>query len=118
MKYILLAYADERRLDSMRGDERGMHGSACQANDQVLRQSGRLLSVQALQSSCTASTVRIHNGQLSVTDGPCSETAEQLLAIFTIEARDLNEAIQVAARMPQARAGPIEIRPILPLDQP
>jgi hypothetical protein len=118
MKYVLLAYADERQLDSMPSDQRGAFGDECLANDQALRQSGHLLSVNGLQSSRAASTVRIHDGRLSVSDGPCAETAEQLMGIFTIDARDLNEAIQVAARMPQARAGPIEVRPILALGQP
>jgi hypothetical protein len=118
MKYVLLAYADERLLNAMPSDERDALASACLANDQALRQSGRLVSVEGLQSSRTASTVRIHNGQLCVSNGPCAETPEQLIGIFTIDARDLNEAIQVAACMPQVRAGPIEVRPILMLDQP
>ena len=117
MKYVLLVYTDERRLDSMPSDQRGAFGNECLANDQALRQSGRLLSVNSLKGSHTATTVRLYEGQLCVSGDPCAETAEQLMGIFTIEARDLNEAIQVAARMPQARAGPIEVRPLLPLDQ-
>ena len=117
MKYILLAYADEQLLDAMPSNERDALGNACLVNDQALRTSGHLLAVEGLQSSRTASTVRVHNGSLSVADGPYAETPEQLLGIFTIDARDLNEAIQVAARMPQARAGPIEVRPILALNQ-
>jgi hypothetical protein len=118
MKYVLLAYADEQQLDSMSSDERDALGDACLANDQALRTSGRLLSVEGLQGSRTASTVRIHNGSVCVNDGPCIDATEQLMGIFTIDARDLNEAIQVAARMPQARAGAIEVRPILMLEQP
>ena len=113
MKYILLAYADEKQLEAMPSDEGDALGKACLANDQALRTSGHLLAVEGLQSSRTACTVRVHDGSLSVTDGPYAETTEQLLGIFTIDARDLNEAIQVAAHMPQARAGPIEVRPIL-----
>jgi hypothetical protein len=101
----------------MPADEREALGNACLANDQALRASGRLLAVEGLQSSRTAITVRLQHGGLSVSDGPYAEAAEQLIGIFTIDARDLNEAIQVAACMPQACAGPIEVRPIMILDQ-
>ena len=74
-----------------------------------------LIRVGGLQSSSTATTVRVQKGKVSVTDGPFAETKEQLIGIFTIN-RDLNEAIQVASAMPQAR-GPIEVRPILEFDQ-
>jgi hypothetical protein len=116
MKYVLLAYADEQQLNAMSSSARDALGNACLANDQALRMSGHLLAVEGLQGSHTATTVRVQNGSPSVVDGPYAETAEQLLGIFIIDARDLNEAIQVAARMPQARAGPIEVRPILVLN--
>ncbi|MFL5800733.1 MAG: YciI family protein [Roseiflexaceae bacterium] len=118
MKYVFLAYGDERQLDAMSSSEREALGNACLANDEVLRKSGHLLAVEGLQSSRTATTVRVQHGTLSVTDGPFAETKEQLIGIFTIDARDLNEAIQVAAKMPQARGGPIEVRPIMAVDQP
>ena len=116
MKYILLAYGDEQLLDAMPCDEREALESACLANDEALRQSGHLLAVEGLQSSRTATTIRVQNGKLSVAVGPLAETKEQLLGIFIITARDLNEAIQIAANMPQARGGPIEVRPIVALD--
>jgi hypothetical protein len=116
MKYVLLVYADEQRLDALPSSQRAALGSACLANDQALRASGRLLAVERLQSSCAATTVRVHEGAVCVTAGPYAETTEQLIGVFTIDAWDLNEAIQVAARMPQARSGPIEVRPILALD--
>ena len=117
MRYILLAYGDERQLDAMSSSEREALGDACLANDEALRNSGHLLAVEGLQSSRCATTVRVQHGNLSITVGPLAETKEQLLGIFTITARDLNEAIQVAARMPQARSGPIEVRPIMASDQ-
>ena len=117
MKYLFLAYGDERQLDALSSSEREALGNACLANDEVLRKSGHLLAVEGLQSSRTATTVRVQHGTLSVTDGPFAETKEQLIGIFTIDARDLNEAIQVAAKMPQARGGPIEVRPIIVFDQ-
>jgi hypothetical protein len=118
MKYLFLAYGDETQLDAMPVDEREGFVNACLANDEALRKSGHLLAVQGLQGSCATATVRVQNGKLSVTDGPCAATTEQLLGLFFINARDLNEAILVAATMPQARGGPIEVRPILEFDQP
>jgi len=118
MQYVLLAYGDEQQLEAMPNNEREALGNACLANDEALRQSGHLLAVEGLQSSRTAITVRVEHGKLSVSDGPYARTKEQLIGIFTITARDLNEAIQVAAKMPQACGGPIEVRPILAFDQP
>ena len=117
MQYVLLAYGDAQRLDSMSSSEREALGNACLANDQALRNSGHLLAVERLQSSSTATTIRLQNGYLSVAVGPVAETNEQLIGIFTITARDLNEAIQVASQMPQARSGPIEVRPVVAFDR-
>lgn len=117
MRYVLLAYRDEQQLDAMPSSERDALGNACLSNDEALRQSGHLLAMEGLQGSSTATTVRVQNGKLSLDEGPYVKTKEQLIGIFTITARDLNEAIQVAAQMPQARGGPIEIRPILAFDQ-
>jgi hypothetical protein len=113
MKYVLLAYGDEHQLDAMSSSERETLESACLANDEALRKSGHLCAVEGLQSSRSATTVRVQNGKVSVVVGPLAETKEQLIRIFTITARDLNEAIQLAANMPQARSGPIEVRPIV-----
>jgi len=113
MKYLFLAYGDEKQLQAMSASERHALGSECMANDEQLRKSGHLLAVQGLQNSCSATTVRVQNGKAFVTDGPYAETKEQILGIFTIEARDLNEAIQLASTMPQVQAGPIEVRPII-----
>jgi len=117
MRYILLAYGDEQQLAAMSGSEREALWNACLANDEALWASGHLLAMEGLQSSCSATTIRVQHGNLSVTAGPLAETNEQLIGIFTIIARDLNEAIQVAAQMPQARGGPIEVRPIAVRDQ-
>jgi hypothetical protein len=117
MKYLFLAYADEKQWDAMSSSERAALGNECLANDQALRKRDHLLAVEGLQSSRSATTVRVQNGKLSVSDGPFAEMKEQLIGIFTINARDLNEAIQLAAKMPQARGGPIEVRPIVVFDQ-
>ena len=77
-----------------------------------LRRSGVLVAAEALQPVDTATTVRVRNGTLSVTDGPFTETKEQLAGFYLIDARDLNDAIQVAAKIPPAREGSIEVRPV------
>ena len=86
---------------------------------EALTRSGHLLDARPLQSATTAVTLKQRGGALTVTDGPFAETKEQLGGYFLIEARDLNEAIQIAARWPGARYGYIEVRPVedgLPLD--
>ena len=113
MRYVLLAYKDERQSDAMEAHERVALENACAANEQDLRQSGRLLAVEDLTSGHTAITVRVVNGMVSVTESPVIETKGQLSRLFFINARDLNEAIQVASKMPQVRSGPIEVRPIM-----
>jgi hypothetical protein len=117
MKYLFLAYGDEKQLSAMPIGERDAFESACLANDEVLRKSGHLIAVEDLQSSSTATTVRVHNGKVSLSDGPYAETKEQLIRLFFIQARDLNEAIRVASQMPQARGGPIEVRSVMGVDQ-
>ena len=74
------------------------------------------MSAEALEPIETAATVRVRNGKMSITDGPFAETKEQLAGFYLIEARDLNDAIQVASKIPPAREGSIEVRPIRQLD--
>jgi hypothetical protein len=108
MKYLCLVYLDEKRLDELPDED-------CVAYDAEIRKGGYCLASEALQSVQTATTVRMRNGKLSVTDGPFAETKEQLAGFYMIEARDLNEAIQIASRIPPARVGSIEVRPIRPI---
>jgi hypothetical protein len=108
MKYLCLVYLDERRLDELPDKD-------CVAYDSVVRKSGHCLASEALESVQTATTVRVRNGKLAVTDGPFAETKEQLAGFYMIEARDLNEAIQLASKIPPARVGSIEVRPIRPI---
>ena len=112
MKYLFLAFGDEKRLEALSANERDAFENACLVNNDMLRQSGHLLATEDFQSNHTATTVRVSNGQVSVTDGPFVETNEQLIGLFFVNARDLNEALHVASTMPQARGGPIEVRPI------
>lgn len=118
MKYIFLVYRDEKRWQAMSTQERDSLENECMANEQDMRQSGHLLAVEGLPSSNTAIRVRIENGQVSLTDGPLAETQGQLFRLFFIQARDLNEAIRVASKMPQARTGPIEVRSVMESDRP
>ncbi len=108
MKYLCLVYLDERLLETLPDSE-------CVAFDTALRESGHCIASEALQSVQTATTVRVRNGKLAVVDGPFAETKEQLAGFYMIEARDLNEAIQLAAKIPPARVGSIEVRPIRPI---
>ncbi|MGH7673284.1 MAG: YciI family protein [Gemmatimonadales bacterium] len=108
MKYLCLVYGDENELHTVPDRE-------CLAYDDALRTSGRGLASEALQPAETAATVRVRNGKVSVTDGPFAETKEQLAGFYLIEARDLDEAIQVAAKIPPARVGSVEVRPIRPI---
>ena len=83
--------------------------------DTAIRNSGHCIASEALESVQTATTVRMRNGKASITDGPFAETKEQLAGFYMIEARDLNEAIQIASKIPPARVGSIEVRPIRPI---
>jgi hypothetical protein len=82
-----------------------------------IRESGHYVAGEALEGVATATTVRIRNGRVSTTDGPFAETKEQLGGFYLIEARDLNDAIQVAARIPSARTGSVEVRPVVDFSQ-
>ena len=108
MKYLCLVYLDEKRLDELPDED-------CVAYDTEIRNSGCCLASEALQPVQTATSVRMRNGKLSITDGPFAETKEQLAGFYMIEASDLNEAIQIAAKIPPARVGCIEVRPIRPI---
>lgn len=105
MKYLCLVYGEERKLEGMPDEE-------CVAYDEALRARNQCLASEALEPVQTATTVRVRNGKVSVTDGPFAETNEQLAGFYLIDARDLNEAIQIASSIPPARVGSIEVRPI------
>lgn len=112
MKYLCLAYRDEQRLDALSREEMDALIEETLAYNEELRRSGHLIAAEALQGGRTAVILRVRDGRLSVTDGPFAETKEQLGGFFLINARDLNEAIQVASRTVQARVGCLEVRPI------
>ena len=105
MKYLCLVYMEERTLADIPDSE-------CMAYGDSLRKSGRYVAAEALQRVETATTVRVRNGKVSLTDGPFAETKEQLAGFYLIDARDLDDAVQIAAQIPPARVGSIEVRPV------
>jgi hypothetical protein len=105
MKYLCLVYCEESKL-------RGFPDEEYVDFDESVRASGRCLASGALGPAGTATTVCVREGRVSVTDGPLAGTKERLAGFYLVEARDLNEAIRVAAGIPPARAGIIEVRPI------
>src|SRR5262245_23281683 len=112
MKYICLIYLVEKDMNAMTRREADACIDESLAYDDTLRRAGHLIAAHALQPVEAATTIRVRNGKLSATDGPFAETKEQLGGFLLIEARDLNEAIQVASKIPMARHGSIEVRPI------
>ena len=113
MKYLCLIYDDEKKAATMSKEEGERFMGEYFAFTEGIKQSGHYLGGNALQPVSTATTVRSRNGKLSTTDGPFAETKEQLGGYYLIEARDLNDALQVAAKIPSVRAGSIEVRPIM-----
>lgn len=105
MKYLCLVYAEQKELEKMTDDE-------CIDYDELLRKSGRCIASEALQPVQTATTLRFRNGKMSITDGPFAETKEQLAGFYMVDARDLNDAIQIASKIPAAQIGSIEVRPV------
>lgn len=112
MKYMLFCCTEEQKLNAM--SEREMNAIMDETLSYIeeLRKSGHYVASERLEPVETATMVRVRNGKLSTTDGPFAETKEQLGGFWLIEARDLNEAIQVAAKFPSARIGGIEVRPV------
>src|SRR5262245_37475923 len=109
MKYVCLVYLEQEKL-------RAVDDSECKACGDGFRTNGLLIAAEALQPTGTAATVRVRNGRMSVTDGPFAETKEQLAGFYLVDARDLNEAIQIAAKIPPAREGSVEVRPVRELE--
>lgn len=117
MKYLCLIYDEEAKLNAMSKEEGDRFMGEYFAFTEAIRSSGQYVAGEALQPVQTATTVRIRNGRVSTTDGPFAETREQLGGFYLIEARDLNEAIQVASRIPSARIGSVEVRPVIDFSQ-
>lgn len=112
MKYLCLVVIDEKKLDALSSKDSEALTDESLAYDEVLRKGGHFIAAQALESVQAATTIRLRNGKVSVTDGPFAETHEQIGGFILMEARDLNEAIQLASKIPVLRLGGIEVRPI------
>ena len=117
MKYLCLVYFEGKMLDGWSEAEKLKLDKDSVEYNEALERSGHFIVAQALESVESAVTVKMRNGKISTTDGPFAETKEQLGGFILIEARDLNDAIQVAAKIPLARSGSIEVRPILELER-
>jgi len=108
MKYLCLVYGQESAIQKM-------DDAHCLDFDQSIRASGHCISSEALESISMATTVRVRHGKVMITDGPFAETKEQLAGFYLIEARDMDEAVRLASRIPPAEVGSIEVRPIRPI---
>ena len=112
MKYLCMVFFDEKNLEALPERESQALDDESLAYDDTLRKRGHFVAAQALESIRAATTVRLRNGKVSVTDGPFAETNEQIGGFILIEAEDLNEAIQLASKIPSIRLGGVEVRPI------
>jgi hypothetical protein len=112
MRYLCLIYDEEKKLAARSQSEAKAFTGEYIAFTEAIQKSGHYLGGEALQPVQAATTVRVRNGKISTVDGPFAETKEQLGGFYLINARDLNDALQVAARIPSARLGCVEVRPI------
>ena len=113
MQYLLLIYEPEKAWDAMSEADQAKVVREYEAFTQDIKKSGHLKGGEALQPTRTATTLRVRDGKPQTTDGPFAETREQLGGYYLIEAKDLDDATRIAARIPSARVGSIEIRPIM-----
>jgi hypothetical protein len=117
MKYLCLIYDEEATMNAMsKADSDAFMGEYFAFTNDI-KASGQYVAGEALHPVSTATTLRIRNGKTVTTDGPFAETKEQLGGFYMVEARDLNEALQIAARIPSARTGSIEVRPVVDFSQ-
>jgi hypothetical protein len=113
MKYLCLIYDNEQEWQKFPRDVQQKYMGEYRAFSESIVKTGQYVGGNQLQPTHTATVVRSRNGKLSTTDGPYAETKEQLGGYYLINAKDLNDAIQVASRIPSARSGSIEVRPIV-----
>ena len=112
MKYLCLMYYDEKIVNAMTAAEWQSLNEECMACGEGLSSSGHMLGGHALHPTNSATSLRVREGKSLVTDGPFAETKEQLAGFYLLDARDLNEALQLASKIPPARLGTIEVRPV------
>ena len=114
MKYLLLIYESEQASAGLSEAEQGKIFEEYMTYMKGIKKSGNYIGGEALQPISDATTVRVKNGKTLTTDGPFAETREQLGGFYLVEAKDLDEAIKLAAGIPASRTGSIEVRPIMP----
>jgi hypothetical protein len=112
MKYLCLIYDDEKKAGTMSKSDLDALMTDYFAFTEDIKKSGHYRAGEALQPVQTATSVRVRNGKVSTTDGPFAETKEQLGGFYMVDAKDLNEAIQIAAKIPSAKTGTVEVRPV------
>jgi hypothetical protein len=112
VRYLCLGYVEEKQLNALPERELNAFLEESYSYVEELRAGGHLVAAECLGSVETATTLRVRNGRLSLSDGPAAETREQLGSLFVIEAGDLNTAIRLASRSPGVRYGCVEVRPI------
>jgi hypothetical protein len=117
MKYAFTIYGDESQRDSATPEQQQEVSQAYGALTQEMEQKGVLVAGDGLYPTATATTVRVRDGQRDVTDGPFAETKEQLGGFYVLDVKDLDEAIEWAAKIPGAQFGSIEIRPVMVFDE-
>ena len=117
MEYIVLIYGDEKAWNRMPKSQIEQVYAAYRKYTEELQKAGVMKGGSELKPTTTATTVRVRNGKRQVTDGPFSETKEQLGGYYLVNARDLDEALTIAAKIPGARYGSIEVRPIMVFNQ-
>jgi hypothetical protein len=105
VKYICLVYGEEAKIGAMKDDE-------CMEYDAAIRKSGVCVASESLQRVSTAKTVRVRNGKVSIVDGPFAETKEALAGFYMLDAKDMEEALRIAEKIPTAQVGCIEVRPV------
>ena len=113
MKYLCLIYDDEKEWQKFPKEVQDQYMGEYGAFTESIKKSGQFIAANQLQPTHASTVVRSRNGKISTTDGPFVETKEQLGGFYLIEAKDLNDAIQVAAKIPSARLGSIEVRPVV-----
>jgi len=118
MRYALLIYANEQDWATQTEEQSQAQFQGYMAFTKDIVDRGMQQAGEALQATSTATTVRVKNGETVTTDGPFAETKEQLGGFYIVECKDLDEAIEVAAKIPDARGGSIEVRPVLDTDMP
>ncbi|MBZ5533555.1 MAG: YciI family protein [Acidobacteriia bacterium] len=116
MKYLLLIYGNEAHWDTLQDAERMKIYKEFMDFSADLKKNGKYVGGNELKPIATATTVRVRDGKRAVTDGPFAETKEQLGGYYLVDAKDLDEALGLAARIPSVRWGSIEVRPINPHD--